>query len=68
MMMNIMLNGNPFEIENALTVNELLAIKKYTFPNIIVRINDVFIQKNQYSDTMIQPDDKVQVIHMISGG
>ncbi|HOD53309.1 MAG TPA: sulfur carrier protein ThiS [Candidatus Cloacimonadota bacterium] len=67
-MMNIMLNGNPFEIENALTVNELLAIKKYTFPNIIVRINDVFIQKNQYSDTMIQPDDKVQVIHMISGG
>ena len=66
--MNIMLNGNQFEISKALTVNELLSLKKYTFPNIIVRINDIFVKKDQYPNAMIHPGDKVQVIHMISGG
>ncbi len=64
----IILNGNQFNIDCPLSVAQLLAIKKYTFPNIIVRINGKHIKKNEYESQQINDQDEVQIIHMISGG
>lgn len=64
----ITVNGKQVEhVENE-TVAELLKRMKYTFPLVVVKINDKLIPRKDYSETMIPDDSKISVIHMISGG
>lgn len=69
--MKIILN-NKEEILNTnlekLTIAKLLELKKFSFPRLIVRVNDRLIKKEEYDTTYFFDGDKVDVIHMISGG
>lgn len=64
----ILINGKEYEWKECLTVQEILNIKKYTFPKIIVKINGKVIHKNEYENTIINNGDEVQVIHLLAGG
>jgi sulfur carrier protein len=64
----IKVNGRDFEWEEGLTVEKLLEKKRYTYPKIIVRINEKLILKEQYSSTPIYDGDDVKVIHLLAGG
>ena len=50
------------------TVTELLKRVKYTFPLVVVKINDKVIPKTGFSETYIPDNSRIAVIHMISGG
>ncbi len=56
-----------FEAET-LTVRELFTLMKYNFPMIVVKINGILIKKDQYNHTTIKDGDRVEAIHLISGG
>ena len=64
----IKVNNRPSEWFENLTVKKLLEIKNYTFPNIIVKINDEFIPKSKYDTTFIKDGDNVLALHMFGGG
>ena len=64
----IKLNHRNCEWIEGLTVKELLKIKKYTFPQIIVSINGKFIDTDDYVSTAILDEDNVLVIHLMAGG
>jgi len=69
--MDITLNNIPEHLETGkavITVSELLAIKRFTFKMLVVKINGKLIKKNEYSSATIKNGDDVQVIHLISGG
>jgi sulfur carrier protein len=68
--MKIVLNNRKKEIteKNELNVIELFKIMRFTFPNIVVKINGNLIQKQNYKTSLIRNGDKVDAIHMISGG
>ncbi|MBI3124568.1 MAG: sulfur carrier protein ThiS [Ignavibacteriales bacterium] len=69
--MKITLNNNIEVIETSedrLTINQLLQIKKYSFKNLVVKINDELIKRDGYDQAKFKEGDKVDVIHMISGG
>ena len=68
--MKIVLNNREKEIteKNELNVIELFEIMRFTFPNIVVKINGNLIQKQNYKTALIRNGDKVDAIHMISGG
>lgn len=69
--MKITLNNNIELIETAetsLTINQLLKIKKYSFKNLVVKINGEFVKRDFYDNAKFVDGDKVDVIHMISGG
>lgn len=67
--MKITLNNNPEELEFAeLSVKDLLSVKKYTFKLIIIKINGSVVKKDDYASAIIKDGDKVDVIHLISGG
>lgn len=51
-----------------LSISDLLAVKKFTFKLLIVKVNNTLIKRDEYSKTMIHDGDKVDVIHLISGG
>ncbi len=67
--MNIILNNNneSFEAEK-LSITELLAIKKFTFKMLIIKINGQLVKQEGYSTTYIKDGDDVMVLHLISGG
>ena len=66
--MSITVNSNKIEwVENE-TVQQLLRRMKYTFPLVVVKINDKVIPRKDFSQIIIPDNSKIAVIHMISGG
>lgn len=67
--MKINLNNNETELNfSEISVKNLLAEKKFTFKMLIIKINGVIVKKDDYETTIINNGDKVDVIHLISGG
>jgi thiamine biosynthesis protein ThiS len=67
--MKITLNNRPEEFEcDTMTVSEIMELKKFTFSKIIVRINDEFVEKEDYPKTQIQDGDNVMILHLLAGG
>jgi len=54
-------------IENE-NIQQLLRRMKYTFPLVVVKINDKVIPRNDFSEIIVPDKSKISVIHMISGG
>lgn len=54
--------------KSVLTITELFELKKFTFKNLVVKINGALIKRDEYTAASFKEGDKVDVIHMISGG
>lgn len=67
--MNIELNNRAEELPGeSLSVSEILKLKNFTFPRIIVKLNGKLIKKPSYGSTIVKDGDEINVIHLISGG
>jgi len=67
--MEITLNNRKEKLDfEKITVQELLDIKKFTFKMIIVKVNGTLVEKSDYKNKIIKEGDKVDVIHLMSGG
>lgn len=51
-----------------ITISELLIIKKYSFKMLVIKVNDKLINKENYESIIINDGDKVDIIHLMSGG
>ncbi len=66
--MSIEVNGRKTDwVENE-SVKQLLTRIKYTFPLVVVKINDKLVLRKNFDKTIIPDKSKIDVIHMISGG
>ena len=61
-------NRDEIEWQEGLTVSGLLELFRYTFPDIIVKIDDQVIPREEYAACTIPDGADVWVIHMIAGG
>ena len=66
--MSVEVNGRKVEWVKNETVKYLLKRMRYTFPLVVVKINDKIIPRKDFSDVIVPDNSKVAVIHMISGG
>lgn len=64
----IKVNNRDFEWTEGLTVQELLNKKSYTYPKLIIKINNVLVPSEEYASTAIHDGDDVKVIHLLAGG
>ena len=64
----IQLNGDPYEINNGINLNELLNKLKIQKNKVAVEVNGVIIEKNKYLNLVLSKDDKVEIVHFIGGG
>lgn len=64
----IRLNNRDFEWQNGMTVKSLMVLKKFTFPKIIVTINETLVDEKKYEETPIMDGDDVKIIHLLAGG
>ncbi|OFX27999.1 MAG: thiamine biosynthesis protein ThiS [Bacteroidetes bacterium GWA2_31_9] len=51
-----------------ISISELLIIKKYSFKMLVIKLNDKLIKKENYENIIIKDGDKVDIIHLMSGG
>ena len=64
----IEVNGRKIDwVENE-TIKQLIRRMRYTFPLVVVKINQKVIHRKDFPDTIIPDNSQVDVIHMISGG
>jgi sulfur carrier protein len=66
--MMIKLNNRDYEWEVGLTVQRLLDKKSFTYPKLIIKINNVLVPSEEYASTIIKDGDDVKVIHLLAGG
>ena len=69
MSMNITLNHNKevFEGEK-LTISEIMKAKKYTFNDLIIRVNGTLILDENWGEIVIKEGDNLEIIHIFHGG
>jgi len=67
--MKLILNNREEYFEsNTLNISELMGIKKFSYPKIIVKVNDRFVEKEDFTSTIVRDGDKVVFLHMLAGG
>ena len=66
--MSIEVNGKNIDWIKNESIQELLKRVKYTFPLVIVKINEKVIPRSDFSIVRVPNNSKIAVIHMISGG
>ncbi len=67
--MKIRLNFADAEFpEASLSVAEILRRKRYSFPNIITRINGVLVKRDERESALVADGDEVELYHLMSGG
>lgn len=64
----IEVNGDSLEYHNRMTIRDILEIKNYKFPLLIIRINGVLIPRDKYDSTIVPDKAVVDVLHLMSGG
>ncbi len=64
----IRVNQEEMEWEAGMSVQDVLDRRKYTFPLIVVKVNDELVRKEAYATYRVPDGADVQVIHLISGG
>ncbi|MBU1010532.1 MAG: sulfur carrier protein ThiS [Bacteroidetes bacterium] len=67
--MQIILNNTPETIPgDEMTVNELIRYKNFTFRLLVTKVNEQLVKTDQRDQAKVRSGDRVQVLHMISGG
>jgi thiamine biosynthesis protein ThiS len=54
--------------KETLTISELLALKKYSFKSLVIKINGQLVRRDEQKTSAFKEGDNVEVIHLISGG
>jgi len=65
---SIEVNGRKVEFVENENVKDLLKRMKYTFPLVVVKINDKVVPRSDFLEVVVPDNSKIAVIHMISGG
>jgi sulfur carrier protein len=66
--MKIILNGKDAELEKNITVTELLQNLKIHSKVVVVEINGNIVEKDNFDNTFIKENDKVEVVRFVGGG
>ena len=64
----IQLNGDPFEINKGTNLDELLNKLKIQKNKVAIEVNGEIVQKDKYSNLVLNKSDKVEIVHFIGGG
>jgi len=66
--MQINLNGNPHQLLPNTTITQLISDLDLTGKRIAVELNQQIISRSQYSATIINENDTIELVQAIGGG
>jgi len=67
--MNLVINGKETNINDVLTVNQLLAQENVQMPDMVsVELNGQILKRTRFEETVLKDDDKVEFLYFMGGG
>lgn len=66
--MLIQVNGEPREVEENISLPELIAGLDLKPEQIAIELNHHVVRRAQWDNTLLQADDKVEIVHFVGGG
>ena len=66
--MQVTINGENHSLDDGVSLANLLIQLDLAEKRIAVEINEAIVPKSLHADTMIKPDDRIEIIHAIGGG
>ncbi|HJP28069.1 MAG TPA: sulfur carrier protein ThiS [Dehalococcoidia bacterium] len=67
-MIEITVNGQNSELEDPLSIDAFLELKRFTGRSVAVAINSVVIRRSTLEETLINEDDMVEIVRLFGGG
>ncbi len=64
----IHVNDDPLQWHEGMTVADVLRLRNFRFPLLIVTIDGTHVARKDYARTAIPDGADVKVVHLISGG
>jgi thiamine biosynthesis protein ThiS len=65
----VFLNDRPYDFfEEGITISDVIEKMNYIYPKLVVRVNDVLIEKEDYEKTVLSEKDDVKIYHLLAGG
>lgn len=66
--MNIHVNGERREVPNGCTVRDLLLALELPTEHVAVERNRAIVPRNRHAATVLQADDRLEVVTLVGGG
>lgn len=66
--MRIQINGEPREVEDKLSLPELIASLSLKPEQIAIELNQKVIRRAEWPATILREDDRVEIVHFVGGG
>ncbi len=66
--MKITVNGEVREIPDGLSVAALLQHLEMTAERVAIERNLDILPRAKWQETMVQPDDRFEIVHLVGGG
>ncbi|MEE2792275.1 MAG: sulfur carrier protein ThiS [Acidobacteriota bacterium] len=66
--MHIRVNGDPYELDEPITINRLLARLDVDPRRVAVEHNLVVVKRATYGSTTVQSGDEVEIVNFVGGG
>ena len=66
--MRVYVNGEVKELPGPLSLSELVAQLDLPAARIAVELNRNVIRRNDWSATMLDEDDRLEIVHFVGGG
>ena len=67
-MININLNGKTTQIQSDLTLDQLLKGYHYPVGSFAVAINETFVPRSCYVETIVKSGDHIEIVTAMQGG
>ena len=67
-MIIILNNREEYLTGDNISIDEMLEQKKFSFRLKVIKINGIFIPRENYASTVIHDGDNVQMLYLMSGG
>jgi sulfur carrier protein len=66
--LQIQINGKFEEVSNGLRLSELIIRLKLRADQIAIELNQQVVRRSAWQSTILQPDDRVEIVHFVGGG
>ncbi|MGH9873895.1 MAG: sulfur carrier protein ThiS [Pyrinomonadaceae bacterium] len=66
--MRIQVNGEPREVEENISLPELIDGLNLKAEQIAIELNHSVVRRAQWTDTLLQADDRIEIVHFVGGG
>lgn len=64
----VYLNGKQIEYTQDMSVKDFLEGQGFIIARIAVELNEEILPKAQYESTILQKEDRLEVVHFVGGG